>query len=311
MPAYLVFNELSTAVAAPESRTGRIFLDGLSEVILDQRISQHRTLVVPVGFNKILVSAGYSIGRWLAEIASIEKRQRIRLLLDRSIQYRTCISNAELDATDIEYRCRNRITEGLATALLADGLAVSLLTDDEWNHAFVNLEKCWIGADDIEVEIHSVPHASQVEHLTQHADWLRRTQISPPANGAQLWRQRNQLFPSIDFCDCVETQILSLNGTERRFKAALRGLQDLQNYCACWTTGYFNIKALVRASGESESTLQVYSDERTFFCPDGNFRVFQWHLKRDDTTRIYFFDFPEQKRLLVGYIGPHLRITSE
>jgi hypothetical protein len=114
----------------------------------------------------------------------------------------------------------------------------------------------------------------------------------------------------LDFCTCVEAQLVNLGSADRRFKAALRGLHDLQNYCAGWVTGYFDIKALVRASGESQTTLQMYSGERTFLCPDGVSRVFQWHLKRDDATRIHFFDFPERRRILIGYIGPHLPIAS-
>jgi hypothetical protein len=56
-----------------------------------------------------------------------------------------------------------------------------------------------------------------------------------------------------------------------------------------------------------QSTLNMYSKERTIRCPDGEKRVFQWHLKKGD-TRIHFFDFPAAKRILVGYVGNHLPI---
>jgi hypothetical protein len=90
----------------------------------------------------------------------------------------------------------------------------------------------------------------------------------------------------------------------------LRGLRDLQNYCDLWDTDNFDIHSLANASGESQSTLNRYSEERTFECPDGQYRLFQWHLKRGD-TRIHFFDFPDKKRILVGYAGAHLRIATE
>jgi hypothetical protein len=85
---------------------------------------------------------------------------------------------------------------------------------------------------------------------------------------------------------------------------------DLQRYCESWDSGGFDIHQLANASGESESTLDMYSDERTFQCPDGQYRLFEWHLKRGD-MRIHFFDFPQRKRILVGYAGSHLRISSE
>jgi len=53
----------------------------------------------------------------------------------------------------------------------------------------------------------------------------------------------------------------------------------------------------------------MYSAERTFLCPDGEYRLFDFHLKRWG-TRIHFFDFPASKRILVGYVGDHLRISG-
>jgi hypothetical protein len=193
---------------------------------------------------------------------------------------------------------------------LADGLAVSLWSDEEWDVPSVNIEKLWLGSRDIQTDIRAVPHACQTAHLDDHAEWLRRTQSPPPVNGIELWREKTTLFPNLDFCDSVEEQLKPLGGNDRRFKAAMRGLQDLQNYCITWDTGNFDIKALVRASGESATTLQMYSEERKFRCPDGQRRVFEWHLKRDDNTRIHFLDLPARKRILVGYIGPHLNIAS-
>jgi hypothetical protein len=139
---------------------------------------------------------------------------------------------------------------------------------------------------------------------------LRRTQTPPPANGLQLWDQRTFLFPSLDFCDSVEDQVKALGGDGRPLRAALRGLRDLQNYCEAWSAGAFDIRQLNRASGESGPTLEMYREERTFRCPDGQYRLFEWHLKRGD-TRIHFLDHPAQRRLLVGYVGCHLRIWSE
>ena len=63
------------------------------------------------------------------------------------------------------------------------------------------------------------------------------------------------------------------------------------------------------ASGESAPTLHMFGDLRTFRCPDGQYRRFKWHVKRGD-IRIHFFDFPTNQRLLVDYVGCHLRISS-
>ena len=118
-----------------------------------------------------------------------------------------------------------------------------------------------------------VLHACQTSHLDVHVEWLRRTQSPLPANGHELWKEKESLFPSLDFCDSVEGQVNTLGGNEPRFKAVMRGLRDLQNYCESWNTGNFDIHQLANASGESSPTLNMYSDERTFRCPDGESRL--------------------------------------
>ena len=263
MPAYLVFNELSAANLAPDQAAGKRHLDNFSDVILDGRVSAKRILVIPGAFLQTQISLGYSIGRWLAEYTygDRDRRQLLKLLFDRSIEYSLCIPQEDLESAEIQYECMGSATLGLATALLADGLAVSLCSADHWDVPSVDVERSWIGSHDIETEIRSVPHACRRGHLDFNAEWLKRTQSPPPANGNELWKQKALLFPNLDFCDSVEEQLALLGGSDRRFKAAMRGLHDLQKYCDTWDTGNFDIKALVRASGESASTLQKYSDE--------------------------------------------------
>jgi len=287
-------------------------MDELSDLLLDPRLGQRRVLVTPDGFSQLHVSDGYPIGRWIGECvpADRDRRLRIGLLVDRSMLYRECLSVDDLELGDAEYRCTGQIAHGLSTACLVDGLAVSLRTGEPWDVASVTIEKSWIDGDDVKTRALDVAHACRAAHLASHTDWLSRVQSPPPANGLELWNDRGRRFPNLDFFDSVERQITSLGGNEPRFKAVSRGLQDLQNYCTSWNTGNFNIKGVPHASGESVSTLNMYSEERMFRCPDGVRRVFQWHLKRGD-TRIHFFDFPAQKRILVGYAGEHLRISSQ
>ena len=252
----------------PDQARGIRLLDGLANVLLDSRIGAKRKLVTPSGFLDLQVSTGYSIGRWLAQysLADRERRSRFRILVDRRIDYIDCVENENLDSPDVEFRWSGAIARGLGAAFLADGLAVSILSDDTWNNARVRIDKSWIEGDDVATIALEVPHAAGSAHLDDSTEWLGRTQAPLPTNGMQLWDQRQNLFPRLEFCASAQEQIKSLGGDGRPLRSAARGLQDLQNYCASWTAGGFDIHAINNASGESKPTLEKYGAERTFRC---------------------------------------------
>jgi len=88
------------------------------------------------------------------------------------------------------------------------------------------------------------------------------------------------------------------------------GLFSLNAFCAAWQNGGFAPEAIpCPVSPESEATLQKYPEERTFLCPDGTSRLFNWHAKVS-SWRIYFDPGLGLGRLLVGYVGKHLRTVK-
>jgi len=64
---------------------------------------------------------------------------------------------------------------------------------------------------------------------------------------------------------------------------------------------------LFKVSPESSMTLEMYGRERTFRCPDGQKRLFSWHLRlTPHAWRIHFYPDEQTKTLIIGYIGHHL-----
>jgi hypothetical protein len=311
MKAHLVFNELSVGTLAQDIHTGKSYLDQFARILTDQRIPSGAGLVTPPEFLQFQVSSGYSIGRWIHGYneESGDLRRRIKVFLDKSVEYDDFCSINDLTFSDAEYTCNNYPARGLCIANISNSIAVSLLSSEQWNQAQIQIYKTWIEETTVpSIEI-LVPHIGKESHLDQHIDWLKRHREAQPTNGHQLWERRVDLFPSLEFCECTEDQIRRLGGDSSEFRATARGLRDLQSYCDRWSSGSFDIKALNNASGESIPTLQQFGDERTFRCPDGEDRIFDWHLKRG-TFRIHFFDFPGQRKILIGYVGKHLRTVK-
>src|ERR1019366_567056 len=115
MATFLVFNELSATVMAPDQAAGRRYLDDLSEILLDRRIGGRKVLVAPAPFHQLQVRAGYSVGRWLAAYSpgDPEKRLRAKTLVDRSVEYGECVSAEQPDSDAVEYRCTGQTARGL------------------------------------------------------------------------------------------------------------------------------------------------------------------------------------------------------
>jgi len=151
-----------------------------------------------------------------------------------------------------------------------------------------------------------VKHASKTEHITQHNKWIVLRIRSGIINGEELWRKRNELFPSLEFCGNVENQLKELSGLY--LNQAIKKLFELELYFQNSAINFFNADLIPsKATQESESRKTEFRRKLTFLCPDGINRLFSWHLRMTPgAERLHFFPKIKERKFIVGYIGPKI-----
>jgi hypothetical protein len=190
---------------------------------------------------------------------------------------------------------------------LLESLALSLPSEECWNSALLTLNAKWMTEESqIEEETVQVNHASQPAHLEEHIQWIQERLRRDIQDGNDLWNRKTELFPLLTFCDTAAPSIRSLSPTMLR--PIVRRLFELETYCQGWTEGGFDPTQLAtKATPESQATLSHYGRDRTFLCPDGEMRTFSWHVRLSrHHWRIHFYPEPEIRRMIIGYVGPHL-----
>jgi hypothetical protein len=129
-----------------------------------------------------------------------------------------------------------------------------------------------------------------------------------------FWDRRDQLFPNLVLCGEVAGQIAGL-GSSTVFNQICDRLREFDKAVKIWSDGAFSYKDInrnfaLRISPESNKTMSKFKNERTFSLPDGSRKVFELHIKTGH-LRFHFYPDEATKKVYVGYIGPHLPISSD
>ncbi|NWJ44650.1 MAG: hypothetical protein HXX08_02110 [Chloroflexi bacterium] len=135
-------------------------------------------------------------------------------------------------------------------------------------------------------------------------------------NGKDLWDNIHEFFPSLDFCDSVGNALKGLLNGNQLVGSIKKRLLELERVACTRTRGSFDFS---QVSGEprkeSESTMNnaEYASKRTFVCPDGQTRTFEWHCSLPQNAwRLHFYPYQTttESKIIIGYIGPHLPTTK-
>ncbi|MEO5377509.1 MAG: hypothetical protein H7832_06975 [Magnetococcus sp. DMHC-6] len=305
----LIFNELSLShlASTPTEARARVetFINTLRAAFQNGISRQLRT---QEAFKESLLSEGYSWHDWLRDPAvSKENKLYFKGLATRA-PFLDGLKEKQDLATGHEFYFADQPVDGLGAAFLTDGLAISLLSENKWDQPFIAIKILELQENGVLSEYNkNVHHASKPDHMTlDHRAWIQAWIKKSVATGEELWKKSPTYFPSLVFCPSVKEQMQHLQLST--VNKILRGLRCLENYCQTWTSGGFNQDKLrCLSSPESESTLNQFGQERTFNDPDGKSHLFSYHVKLGDSDRIYFNPDIGPGKILIGYIGPHLR----
>jgi hypothetical protein len=316
----LILNELSLRHPAPNEQVAQQRMSELIKTIKAVKAQGVKvSLRTKENFHTIILAPNYPLRRWLNDADQVE-RIFIKTLATKA-PFSTEIVNSEIqdienNASLSEFRYQGELAIGLGIAyvlntITINTIAISLLSQECWDCNRLELEfRCLDEDGEIISEIVEIIHASRSSHVQEHASLIQKNQeriYQEVSNGVELWERRQELFPNLEFCDAVRKQLENILTRQLELQPVINILCQLQKCCQNWDSGYFNLDGYsIEESGESKPTLEKYSKERTFVCPDGEERLFERHVKlRFCNWRIHFFA-EQPGTVIIGYIGHHL-----
>jgi len=305
MSVKMFMNEFSLTPAAIDVSSGK---ERLERFVLTIRAATMqgvcRTLYLPDNFSANKIAPSYYLKDWLLDKnVDCELRRFFTSLATKSpfLRYEEKLADTW---AGIDCLWQNKKSLGLKAAYVADGLAISILSQPQWDNPYIQCEIQEIIDNNVCCRSTSIHHASSSTHIKVHVIWLQQSSQHSVENGTELWQRTEELFPALIFCFTVKNQMSKLS--YQSLDSIIRGLSRLNTFCTEWRLGPFDhTKTQCSVSPESKSTLEKYRSEHTFLCPDGQKRLFSLHAKIGK-LRIYFNYDLGPGSLLIGHIGEHL-----
>lgn len=311
----MVLNELSLRPLASDMYDARQRMVALMQtIVLATRSGVKKVLRTASTLHAEELAPAYPVARWLNDPQVDRDTQRFFRTLTTKAPFLADVNDKEMenifDLSDFFYEDKQAI--GLGVAFLLDSLAVSLRSDPCWYDSHIKLKISQLDVDGVIAEIfEDIPHASSGSHITEHLTWinerLRQDARAEIREGLDIWQHKEEWFPHLYFCVQVKEQLSTLLKGDLMLKPVLKRLYELEDFCNNWLEGPFDhTKMVSKATPESTLTLEMYSKERTFVCPDGLSRTFSWHIRMTPGAwRLYFYPLPDHK-LIIGYVGKKL-----
>lgn len=279
----MVLNELSLRTPANDVSTARQWMLSLIDTIqaaIKQGVA--RVLRTHSDFYNSPFAPNYTILNWRNDNEVDRELRRFFATLITKAPFLNDTSDSEVERSMLsECICSNQAAIGLGIALILESLAISLKSEQKWDACRVTVQWSYLNElDELINESIEVLHASSGEHIHEHIGWIKSHIREDVVTGVELWERREEFFPNLQFCEMVGEQLKSLQTGNLMLRPVAKRLFELEDYCQVWLSGGFDPEALPsKTTPESKPTLKQYGSERTFICPDGQARIFSWHVR--------------------------------
>lgn len=299
MSLELVFNELSVQEYVNPALTQKYF----------SQFVQLLVEAINTGFSRVLRTHEEFFHTIAPHLPLLPKEEKLFLLgLTTKVPFSKDLAQEIIDKNDLaEFLYQDKNCEGLGFAYLLNTLAVSF-DDPKWRSPVIGITQKWIEDDDITENQVLVKHACLPEYIHSLKGWMEGQKKLQIRDGESLWNQKELLLNRLIFCESTYNQLKALEPNNQKLKGIINHLFLLQNYCENWSLNTpftpSNIPGKVKPEGEV--ALKKFKKEHTFNCPDGQSRLFSWHIYITRSWRIYFEPLPATRQIIIGHVGHHL-----
>lgn len=209
-----------------------------------------------------------------------------------------------------EYRIAGESCVGLGVASGSEQLAVSFATSATWDAHEIELLRVSLVEDDVTGDLLErsedvcVKHASHPVHVETNRAWIAELALPQPFSGADLWLDRETLYPHLVLLPRVKSQLRAFDPGSATMAAVHERLTELSSSAGAWDpiTSTFPVwKSDVTPESASRKHLCYFADD------DGVDHCFHLHARfTPGKGRIHLRLDTESQALRIAHVGPKL-----
>lgn len=264
-------------------------------------------------YSETLCAPGYSLYDAYQDVRQAGARDEYLFLVTLGTKT-PLLSTIGADVQDRFRGCEGRTLPGEAGAPLvlcaiSDGIAVGFPSDPAWDRDRLTvyfLELLFDGAiAETSEEIDSLSRSTHARAILER----HRGQFRAARGASELWRNRREAFPHLQFGPGVETNLRHAAG---HLTVIIRKLAELDRSAEEWRhVGGPAPRWKTKVTPESDTVRSSRKlwNARRFRTRGGGHEIFEWHARYGDGGRIHIRFEPNSHEVEVGYIGPHLPLS--